>query len=173
MLMSKAEYARHCGVSRQTVYDWVKKGDVVLSGTKIDVSATEQQRASTSNADASLWPHRTVEMTWKQTAEWVWQHDSKEPDEDNYTARLTRLIAAAEELGYDVDSSQYDAQESMIALYMDGSARHEFYDKDCVDAAITFLRTELFYVAFHIPDDEADWSPQGLSALCLRQGNNI
>lgn len=40
MLMSKAEYARHRGVSRQTVYDWVAKGEVVLSGNKIDVEAT-------------------------------------------------------------------------------------------------------------------------------------
>nr|HCM5757256.1 hypothetical protein [Klebsiella quasipneumoniae] len=44
MLMSKAEYARHRGVSRQTVYDWVVKGEVVLSGTKIDVDATERQQ---------------------------------------------------------------------------------------------------------------------------------
>ncbi len=41
MLMSKSEYARHRGVSRQTVYDWVAKGEVVLSGKKIDVEATE------------------------------------------------------------------------------------------------------------------------------------
>lgn len=27
MLMSKAEYARHRGVSRQMVYDWVVKGE--------------------------------------------------------------------------------------------------------------------------------------------------
>lgn len=42
MLMSKSEYARHRGVSRQTVYDWVAKGEVVLSGNKIDVEATER-----------------------------------------------------------------------------------------------------------------------------------
>ena len=39
MLMSKAEYAKHKGVSRQTVYDWIEKGEVVMSGKKIDVDA--------------------------------------------------------------------------------------------------------------------------------------
>ncbi len=34
MLMSKAEYAKHKGVSRQTVYDWIDKGEVVMSGKK-------------------------------------------------------------------------------------------------------------------------------------------
>ncbi|QDX96860.1 DNA-binding protein [Pectobacterium carotovorum subsp. carotovorum] len=172
-IMSKAEYARYCGVSRQTVYDWVKKGEVILSGVKIDVTATEQKRAGGNHASDSLWPHRTMEMTWKQAAEWVRQHDGENPDEDNHDDRLTRLVAAAEELGYDVDNSEYDERESMIALYVDESARHEFYDKGCVGAAIAFLRAELFYAVFHIHDDEADWSPQGLSALCLRQDNTI
>lgn len=45
MLMSKAAYARHCGVSRQTVYDWVAKGEVVMSGNKIDAEATERRSA--------------------------------------------------------------------------------------------------------------------------------
>lgn len=44
MLLTKAAYARHCGVSRQTVYDWVAKGEVVMSGNKIDVEATEQMQ---------------------------------------------------------------------------------------------------------------------------------
>lgn len=42
--MSKSAYARHCGVSRQTVYDWVAKGEVVMFGNKIDVEATEQMQ---------------------------------------------------------------------------------------------------------------------------------
>lgn len=45
MLMSKAEYAKHKGVSRQTVYDWIDKGEVVMSGKKIDVEATEQRNS--------------------------------------------------------------------------------------------------------------------------------
>ncbi|EGT7915462.1 helix-turn-helix domain-containing protein, partial [Escherichia coli] len=43
MLMSKAEYAKYKGVSRQTVYDWIEKGEVIMSGKKIDVEATEQR----------------------------------------------------------------------------------------------------------------------------------
>lgn len=43
MLMTKAAYARHKGVSRQTVYDWIKKGELVLVGAKIDVDATDQR----------------------------------------------------------------------------------------------------------------------------------
>lgn len=79
-----------------------------------------------------------MEMTWKQANDWVSQHDGEKPDEDNHVDRLARIAAAAEELGYDVDGSEYDEQESVIALYMGGSVRHEFYDKGCVDAAITF-----------------------------------
>lgn len=45
MLMSKAEYAKYKGVSRQTVYDWLEKGEVVMSGKKIDVEATEQRNS--------------------------------------------------------------------------------------------------------------------------------
>lgn len=35
MLMSKAEYAKYKGVSRQTVYDWIEKGEVIMSGKKL------------------------------------------------------------------------------------------------------------------------------------------
>ena len=35
MLMSKAEYAKYKGVSRQTVYDWIEKGEVIMSGKKM------------------------------------------------------------------------------------------------------------------------------------------
>lgn len=44
MLMSKADYAKHRGVSRQTVYSWIERGEVVMSGNKIDVAATEHQQ---------------------------------------------------------------------------------------------------------------------------------
>lgn len=37
MKMSKAAWARQQGVSRQTVYEWVRKGQVVLAGNKIDI----------------------------------------------------------------------------------------------------------------------------------------
>ncbi len=37
MLMSKAEYAKYKGVSRQTVYDWIEKGEVIMSGKNVSV----------------------------------------------------------------------------------------------------------------------------------------
>jgi transposase len=41
--MTKAAYARHKGVSRQTVYDWIARGQLVLAGSKIDVNASMQK----------------------------------------------------------------------------------------------------------------------------------
>jgi hypothetical protein len=39
MLMTKAAYARYKGVSRQTVCDWIARGELVLLvGGKIDAS---------------------------------------------------------------------------------------------------------------------------------------
>lgn len=53
MLMSKAAYARHCNVSRQTVYDWVAKGEVVMSDNKIDVEATEQMQHGNEDSEGA------------------------------------------------------------------------------------------------------------------------
>lgn len=67
MLMSKAEYAKYKGVSRQTVYDWIEKGEVIMSGKKIDVEATEQRNsppAQGKDTISEMWPERTLEMTW-------------------------------------------------------------------------------------------------------------
>ncbi|MDX6038907.1 hypothetical protein [Scandinavium lactucae] len=43
MLMTKAAYARHKGVSRQTVYEWIAREELVLVGGKIDAGATDQK----------------------------------------------------------------------------------------------------------------------------------
>lgn len=42
MLMTKAAYTRRKGVSRQIVYDWIAKGELVLVGGKMDASGTQQ-----------------------------------------------------------------------------------------------------------------------------------
>lgn len=44
LLLTNAAYAHHFGVSRQTVYDWVVKGEAVISSSKIDVEATKQMQ---------------------------------------------------------------------------------------------------------------------------------
>jgi transposase len=43
MLFVKSAYARHMGVSRQTVYGWIARGEIVLSGDKVDVEATQSK----------------------------------------------------------------------------------------------------------------------------------
>ena len=110
MLMSKAEYARHRGVSRQTVYDWVAKGEVVVSDTKIDVKATErqQQQHSSPKNEAqttapSFWPHRTRELTWSECWNEIKSGDDKFPAPDNDDDLIEAVSAAADELGYDVE----------------------------------------------------------------------
>lgn len=37
MMMGKAEYAKFRGVSRQTVYAWIARGEQLLSSNKIDL----------------------------------------------------------------------------------------------------------------------------------------
>ncbi len=67
MLMSKSAYAKHRGVSRQAVYDWIEKGEIVMSGSKIDVAATERQQQPPKDvAETAADPraNRTLEMTW-------------------------------------------------------------------------------------------------------------
>ena len=69
MLLSKSAYARHMGVSRQTVYSWIARGEIVISGDKVDVEASQAKQNS-----AGAGEHQT-EMTWAQAAAWVWGHD--------------------------------------------------------------------------------------------------
>ncbi|WP_237713143.1 DNA-binding protein [Serratia sp. M24T3] len=163
--MSKTEYARHCGVSRQTVYDWVKKGDLVLSGQKVDLEATEAKRIKTSYE--SRWPHRKLDMTWGQALKWIQEHDGKTHAAQNIQARIDRITAAADELGYDVDSIGYNEEETTIAYFRAGEERHEFYENDSIDCAIDRLRYEIFYSAGLCPEEENYWSEAGLTALCL------
>lgn len=164
MLMSKADYARHCGVSRQTVYDWVKKGEVVLSGAKIDVAATEQKRAGGSNASDSPWPHRTLEMTWKQAAEWVTQKDGKIPPATTAEEANQRLADAADEIGFDTEFMP-DAS-SWVLVYREDEEEHRFILKDSDFCVRRYLRAEFFYGAMECPDDVQDWSVEGLTGLC-------
>ena len=62
MLLSKSAYARHMGVSRQTVYGWLARGEIVISGDKVDVEASQAKQNSVGAGE-----HQT-EMTWAQAA---------------------------------------------------------------------------------------------------------
>lgn len=95
MLLSKSNYARHMGVSRQTVYGWIVRGEIVISGDKVDVDASQAKQNS-----AGAGEHQT-EMTWAQAAAWVWVDvGGKELPADINAGQ--RIEAAAAELGFDV-----------------------------------------------------------------------
>ncbi|MGI8490009.1 DNA-binding protein [Pectobacterium sp. S5] len=164
MLMSKAEYARHCGVSRQTVYDWVKKGEVILSGVKIDVTATEQKRAGGNHASDSPWPHRTMEMTFKQAAEWVTSNDGKIPPAATIEEAHQRLAAAADEVGFDTEFMPN--ADPWIRIYREDEEEHYFMSKSGDSCVRQYLRAEFFHGAMNCPDDLQDWSLEGLTGLC-------
>lgn len=163
MLLSKSAYARHMGVSRQTVYGWIARGEIVISGDKVDVDASQAKQNS-----AGVGEHQT-EMTWAQAAAWVWGHDGgKELPADIDAGQ--RIEAAAAELGFEV---QHEPGEQLLILFRQDEETHSFYGKDHAAGALRFLRSELAYVATMYPDTQDDWSETGLKALCLLAGEKL
>ena len=107
MLLSKSAYARHMGVSRQTVYGWIARREIVISRDKVDVDASQAKQNS-----AGAGGHQT-EMTWAQAASWVWDHDgAKELPADIDAGQ--RIEKAAAELGFDV---QHESDEQLLILF--------------------------------------------------------
>ena len=101
MLMSKSAYAKHRGVSRQTVYDWIAKGDLVMSVSKIDVDATDNQRTPAGRKDYDR--ANELEMSWGD----FWRAIKSA---DDTTSKLhtddevkQRILDAAESFYYDVE----------------------------------------------------------------------
>lgn len=163
MLLSKSAYARHMGVSRQTVYGWIARGEIVISGDKVDVDASQAKQNSVGAGE-----HLT-EMTWAQAAAWVWKHDGgKELSADIDAGQ--RIEAAAAELGFDV---QHEPEEQLLILFRPDEETHSFYGKDHMADGLRFLRSELAYVAAKHPDTLDDWSDTGLKALCLLAGEKL
>ncbi|ARF48195.1 hypothetical protein [Pantoea stewartii] len=165
MLMSKAEYARYRGVSRQTVYDWVAKGAVVLSGSKIDVTATESQKnyPVPGGSEIKTWPHRTLEMTWGEFWSAVKANDGKIPAPASDDEIKQRVLDAADELNCEVQF----LEDGGIWIG-DGEAEHYFnvYGlRENAENAITMLRHEVCYAAEACGDDLDDWSEAGIRAL--------
>lgn len=164
MLMSKAAYAKHRGVSRQTVYDWIAKGEVVMSGSKIDVEATErQQQGGDEPGPTDQRENRTLEMTWGEFWIAVQTGDNKTPPPatDEEIQQCVRL--AAGELNWSVEFLEDNG------IYLDdGDSEHYVvrYDlKTNAGIAIGLIRQELGYSASLCPDDMAEWSQGGLKAL--------
>jgi hypothetical protein len=162
MLMSKAEYARHRGVSRQTVYDWVAKGEVVLSGTKIDVEATERslpKKQKTPNECAPC----VLEMTWGQFWAGVKALDGKSPAPRTEDEIKQRVLHAASELNWTVEFIEDGG------IYMcDGDTEFYLTQYDLIqnaNIAIGLLRRDICYGASESPDEEDEWSEEGMAAL--------
>ncbi|WP_227542098.1 DNA-binding protein [Klebsiella pneumoniae] len=131
MLLSKSAYAGHMGVSRQTVYGWIARGEIVISGDKVDVEASQAKQNSAGAGDQT-------EMTWAQVAAWVWKHDCEEALPADIDAGQ-RIEAAAAELGFDV---QHEADEQLLILFRPDEETHSFYGKDRAAGALRFLRSE-------------------------------
>lgn len=160
MLMSKSEYARHRGVSRQTVYDWVAKGEVVLSGNKIDVEATESNMQNEQGEHTT----RKLEMTYGQFWAAVKALDGKAPEPRSDEEIKQRVQLAAGELGWDVEFLEGNG------IFMcDGDTEFYLTQYDQLiqnaDVAIGLIRRDLCYAACDCPDDEDEWSKEGLAAL--------
>lgn len=163
MLLSKSAYARHMGVSRQTVYGWIARGEIVISGDKVDVEASQAKQNSAGAGE------RQTEMTWELAAAWVWKHDGgKELPADIDAGQ--RIEAAAAELGFDV---QHEPDEQLLILFRPDEETHSFYGKDRAAGALRFLRSELAYVATMHPDTLDDWNKTGLMSLCLLDGEKL
>ncbi|WAT05519.1 hypothetical protein O1V64_04230 [Rouxiella badensis] len=165
MLMSKAAYAKHCGVSRQTVYDWIAKGEVVMSGTKIDAVATEGKRQEDKSVIATQgkWENRTLEMTWGDFWKAVQAKDGQTPLPANEDEIQQRVSKAVEELGWEVGFLEDGG------IYLDsGDTEHycQRYDlRENAELAIELLRRDVCYTATVCPDDLDDWSEEGIIAL--------
>ncbi|ARF50837.1 hypothetical protein [Pantoea stewartii] len=173
MLMSKSAYAKHRGVSRQAVYDWIEKGEIVMSGSKIDVAATERQQQppkDVAETAADPWANRTLEMTWGQFWEAVRASDGKKPAPVNNAEIMQRVRDAASELNWEIDF----LDDGGVWLD-DGDAEHYFQQYDFLqnaELAISLLRREVCYVAAMHPDDVDYWSEAGMSALAERARGN-
>lgn len=171
MLMSKSEYARHRGVSRQTVYDWVAKGEVVLLGNKIDVEATERNMLNERKAPGENTPC-ALEMTYGQFWAAVKALDGKAPKPSSDEEIKQRVQLAAGELGWDVEFLEGNG------IFMcDGDTEFYLTQYDQLiqnaDVAIGLIRRDLCYAACYHPDDEEEWSKEGLAALAEWRASNV
>ncbi|MHA1092227.1 helix-turn-helix transcriptional regulator [Enterobacter ludwigii] len=141
MLMTKAAYARHCSVSRQTVYDWVAKGEVVMSGSKIDVEATERRSAG----DESPSSNNRLTMSAKELINWVHTHDGKYPPAQSQDEARQLVATAVKLIAYDIEfiSDDEDEEETAVRISFD-DCEHIFRGFHLLDEAMYFIR-DYFY----------------------------
>lgn len=109
----------------------------------------------------------SLTMTWEQATRFIYQREGKQ-ELDLFG--LDRLKIAAEEMGYEIKVTQLDEGGGIldvITLWRDGVDSHTFYLEDKINIALQFLRAELIYNGSYYPNEEKDWSVEGLKALCL------
>lgn len=155
-VMSKSAYARHCVVSRQTVYDWVAKGEVVMSGNKIDVEATEQMQHGNEHSE-----RKDYMVLWaSQVIEWIHTNQYQFPAAQNQEEAKQLLEAATQLMSYDIEYLCDEGGEEVVRLY------HE--PDDC----------EHYFHGFHQLGNVIDFIQDFILADCLRmklrgKGNHI
>lgn len=192
MLMSKAAYAKHRGVSRQTVYDWIAKGDVVMSGSKIDVNASERKlknspavhpwhdpdkkvnispRAAlySKGEDLSDVKNQPFTVSVQEAANMVLTLDDIYPPAETEDELRDRVLDAAEALGLEVRTVDVDGDEEHIIgieLYdaEQDKTVHRFDSYLFELEALTFLRW--LVVTKRLDDTELEnVTKAGLAAL--------
>lgn len=127
-LMSKAAYAKHCGVSRQTIYDRIERGEVVMSGNKVDVAATEKKLPPqcTSGRSTPLASDDTdeISLTWVEIAENIRLLDGMAEPANSLDELVQRVYDAAALFKLEVRNPSpefvvyelYDPEQNAIAF---------------------------------------------------------
>ena len=174
-VMSKSAYVRHCGVSRQTVYDWVAKGEVVMSGNKIDVEATEQMQYGNEHSEGAEGKDYLV-LSASQVIEWIHTNQDKFPAAQSQEEAKQLLEAAAQLITYDIEYLSDEDGGEVVRLYHEpDDCEHYFHGFHQLGNAIAFiqdfiladcLRMKLRGKGDHIDPEWDRWSVKGLKALC-------
>ncbi|MFQ6246551.1 hypothetical protein ACLMPP_19005 [Yersinia enterocolitica] len=163
--MNKSAYAKLRGVSRQTVYDWIAKGEVVVTDGKIDTDATEHRQQAAHKPEATT--NRTLEMTWAKFWRAIKSNDGKFPIPTTDDEIRQWVTNAVDEMHWEVEF----LDEGGICLD-DGDGVHYFVQYDFLQnacLAISLLRAEICCTACEFPDEKDYWSTEGIKALSLRR----
>jgi hypothetical protein len=168
MLMTKAAYARHKGVSRQTVYDRIAKGELVLVGGKIDASASElkatgfvapavwrddSRRVNISpkaalfsqGSDYSEEKNQIIPVSPDEAAAIMLALDDVYPPATDYEELQTRILDVVGALGLEIKTLDIESDEehiSGIAVYDPEPGREVMRFESFLfePKALTFLR---------------------------------